>query len=121
MHQLTSAIASATAADLDRNGTRAQQVAAQATRLETSGAVVTVYTRRLCPYCRQAKRALEEHHIPFREIGAREAGGRRGLRERFGRDACTYPRSSSARRASAAPPSSSSWSPPAIPRQRSPA
>jgi hypothetical protein len=30
MHQLTSAIASATAADLDRNGTRAQQVAAQA-------------------------------------------------------------------------------------------
>jgi hypothetical protein len=121
MHQLTSAIASATAADLDRNGTRAQQVAAQATRLETSGAVVTVYTRRLCPYCRQAKRALEEHHIPFREIGARQAGGRARCESASAPMPAPTHRSSSARGASAAPPSSSSWSPPAIPRQRSPA
>ena len=54
-------------------------------------AEVTVYTQRLCSCCTEARRVLRRKGVPFREIGAREAGGRDGLRERFGPRAGTYP------------------------------
>jgi len=52
---------------------------------------VTVYTCRLCGSCAEAKRVLRRRGVAFREVRVKQAGGRAGLRERFGPDATTYP------------------------------
>ncbi len=52
---------------------------------------VVIYTKRLCGFCTQAKGLLRSKGVAFREVGAREGGGREGLRERFGPDATTFP------------------------------
>ena len=54
-------------------------------------APVTVYTQRWCGCCTDARRLLRRKGVPFTQVGAREAGGRDGLRARFGPDAGTYP------------------------------
>ena len=52
---------------------------------------VVLYTQHLCGCCSQARRVLRRKGVPFREIGSKEAGGRDGLRARFGPRAGTYP------------------------------
>lgn len=50
---------------------------------------VTIYTKRMCPYCVRARRLLRKKGVRYQEIRARAAGGREGLRRRFG--ASTFP------------------------------
>ncbi len=52
---------------------------------------VTIYTKRMCGYCSEAKRLLHSKGVEFREVGAHAGGGREGLRERFGPGATTFP------------------------------
>lgn len=52
---------------------------------------VTVYTQRFCGCCSEARRVVHRQGDPFREVGTREAGGRDGLRARFGPRSGTFP------------------------------
>jgi len=52
---------------------------------------VTIFTQRFCGCCADAKRLLRKKGVAFREVPAKESGGRAGLRSRFGPGAGTFP------------------------------
>ena len=52
---------------------------------------VTVYTQRICGCCSEARRVLRRKGVSIHEVGTREAGGRDGLRARFGPRSGTFP------------------------------